>query len=203
VPQSIWFSSQSELSRETLCGIVVVKAESFEPRRNSNWEALSGLLDDQFLWLPWNWVTNKRALASLKPSDVLPADWNPPIQLTKDAAVEDWRMLRMVCQCEGVAVTSMQTAAEAERYVVAHSGKPLDGMYSTFNRRICRPVVRLLSKSSITPNAVTVAGLAVAILSCWQFARGFYGAYIAGALLFFLSGLCDEMDGMLAPIKFR
>jgi phosphatidylglycerophosphate synthase len=203
VPQSIWLSAQAELVRDVLCGIVIVQPEAFEPRQNSNWEALSGLVDDQFLWLPWNWVTNKRALARLKPSESLPADWNLPIQLTKDAAVHYTRVIPIERQREGVAVTSTQTAADAERYVVARSGKPLDGIYSTFNRWLCRPVVRLLSHTPFTPNAVTLAGLAVAILSCWAFARGFYAAYVCGALLFFLSGLCDEMDGMLARIKFR
>jgi len=203
VPQSIWLSAQAELVRDVLCGIVIVQPEAFEPRQNSNWEALSGLVDDQFLWLPWNWVTNKRALASLKPSDVLPADWNVPIQLTKNGPIHYTRVIPIEHQREGVAVTSTQTAADAERYVVARSGKPLDGIYSTFNRWLCRPVVRLLSHTPFTPNAVTLAGLAVAILSCWAFARGFYAAYVCGALLFFLSGLCDEMDGMLARIKFR
>jgi phosphatidylglycerophosphate synthase len=203
VPESIWLSAQAELVRDVLCGIVIVQPEAFEPRQNSNWEALSGLLDDQFLWLPWNWVTNKRALASLKPSNVLPANWNLPIQLTKNVAAHYTRVFPIERECEGVAVTSTQTAADAERYVVARSGKPLDGIYSTFNRQICRPMVRLLSHTPVTPNAVTLAGLAVAILSCLEFARGFYAAYAGGALLFFLSGLCDEMDGMLARIKFR
>src|SRR6267154_2009071 len=119
VLQSIWLSAQSELARETLCGIVIVQAEAFEPRQNSNWEALSGLLDDQFLWLPWNWVTNKRALASLKPSDVLPTDWNFPIQLTKNVAAHYTRVFPIERQHDGVAVTSTRTAADAERYVVA------------------------------------------------------------------------------------
>jgi phosphatidylglycerophosphate synthase len=203
VPQSIWLSAQAELVRDVLCGIVIVQPEAFEPRRNEIWAALSGLLGEQFLWLPWNWVTNKRALASRKPSEALRADWSLPIHLTKDAAVQDPRVLCIEGEREGVAVTSRQTAADAERYVVARSGKPLDGIYSTFNRWLCRPVVRLLSHTSVTPNAVTLVGLAVAILSCWEFARGFYTAYIGGALLFFLSGLCDEIDGMLARIKFR
>ena len=203
VPQSIWLSTQAEFVRDVLCGIVIVQPEAFEPRQNSNWEALSGLVDDQFLWLPWNWVTNKRALASLKPSDVLPTNWNLPIQLTKNVAVQYTRVFPIERQREGVAVTSTQTAADAERYVVARSGKPLDGIYSTLNRWLCRPIVRLLSHTPITPNAVTLAGLAVAILSCLEFARGSDAAYIYGALLFFLSGLCDEMDGMLARIKFR
>jgi phosphatidylglycerophosphate synthase len=203
VPQSIWFSAQADLNGEVLCGIVIVQSEAFEPRRNSNWETLSGLLDDQFLWLPWNWVTSKRALASLELSEGLPSAWNLPIRLTKDAAVQGPRVPLIELHREGVAVTSTQTAAAAERYLVARSGKPLDGIYSRFNRWLCRPVVRLLSHTSVTPNAVTLAGLAVAILSCWAFARGSYAAYIGGALLFFVSGLCDEIDGMLARIKFR
>ena len=201
VPQSIWLSAQAELVRDVLCGIVIVQPEAFEPRPNSNWEALSGLVDDQFLWLPWNWVTNKRVLASLKPSKVFPIDWSLPILLKADhnARVR----LSIEPRPEGASVTSKRTASQAERLVVARSGKPLDGIYSTFNRRLCRSVVRLLSHTPITPNAVTLAGLAVAILSCLEFARGFYATYVCGALLFFLSGLCDEMDGMLARIKFR
>jgi len=201
VPQSLWLSVQAELVGECLCGIIIVQPEAFEPRQKSNWEAFSELLEDSFLWLPWNWVTNKRMLTSLKPSKVFPTDWNLPILLNADhsarvrLSTEPWP--------EGASVTSKRTASQAERLVVARSGKPLDGIYSTFNRWLCRPVVRLLSHTPFTPNAVTLAGLAVAILSCWAFARGFYATYVCGALLFFLSGLCDEMDGMLARIKFR
>jgi phosphatidylglycerophosphate synthase len=202
VPQSVWFLAQAQLAAEKLCGLVIVHQGPFEPRQKANWEALSGFLDDQFLWLPWNWVTNKRELASLKASPAVPADWSIPIQLTK-AAVENPKVLYILLQRDGIAVTSAQAAAEAERYVVARSGKALDGMYSTFNRWLCRPVVRLLSHTSVTPNAVTLAGLVAATLSCFAFARGFYAAYVCGALLFFLSGLFDEMDGMLARIKFR
>jgi phosphatidylglycerophosphate synthase len=62
--------------------------------------------------------------------------------------------------------------------------------------------VRLLSYTSITPNAVTLGGVLVAIVSAVAFAQGSYWSYVAGALLFFAAGLFDEMDGMLARIKF-
>jgi phosphatidylglycerophosphate synthase len=75
-------------------------------------------------------------------------------------------------------------------------------MYSKFNRLLCRPVVRLLTHTRVTPNGVTVGGLIVAIVAALLFARGSYLNYVGGALLFFLSGLVDEMDGMLARIKF-
>jgi len=90
----------------------------------------------------------------------------------------------------------------AERWLVANSGKPLDGIYTTFNRKLCRPVVRALTHTAVSPNAVTLAGLLVACLSAYYFSRGSYLLSVIGALLFFLSGLCDEIDGMLARIKF-
>lgn len=76
-------------------------------------------------------------------------------------------------------------------------------MYSRFNRRLCRPAVRWLSKTPITPNAVTLGGLVVAALSAYSFARGHWSAYVVGGALYFLSVLFDEMDGMLARITFR
>jgi hypothetical protein len=42
----------------------------------------------------------------------------------------------------------------------------------------------------------------VTIFSAIAFARGSYWSYVIGALLFFLAGLFDEIDGMLARIKF-
>ena len=204
VPQSIWLSAQRELARENLCGIILIQAEPFEPCQKDNWLAVSPFLDDEFLWLPWNCVTHKRALAILSLSEVPPADWSLPIRIQTNALIGpvDARV-EMERQPEGVPVTSRRTAAEAKRLVIAGSGKLLDGVYSTFNRHLCRPIVRLLCSTPVTPNALTLASLAVGIASCWAFTRGFYSAYVSGAVLFFLSGLCDEMDGMLARIKFR
>ena len=103
----------------------------------------------------------------------------------------------------GIPVTSRATVRVAERFLVANSGKPLDGIYTSFNRRLCRPLVRLLTHTRVTPNALTFGGLLVAILGGLMFARGSYINYVCGALLFFVSGLFDEMDGMIARIKFR
>jgi phosphatidylglycerophosphate synthase len=41
------------------------------------------------------------------------------------------------------------------------------------------------------------------MFAAFMFARGSYAYCVTGALLFFLSGLIDEMDGMIARIKFR
>jgi hypothetical protein len=36
----------------------------FDPASRQSWQDLSASLDDELLWLPWNWVTNKYALTA-------------------------------------------------------------------------------------------------------------------------------------------
>ncbi|HWZ32160.1 MAG TPA: CDP-alcohol phosphatidyltransferase family protein [Bryobacteraceae bacterium] len=182
----------------------LITSRPFDPRQTASWNAVADSLEDQFLWLPWNWVTHKRALAEISLSPVLPAKWDAPVLISRRAAVHSPR-IRVVSRwnAEGVSVTSLKRIATAERFLVAHSGKPSDGIYSKFNRLLCRPWVRWLAHTRVTPNWVTLAGLAVAVLAAFFYARGLYASYVAGALLFFVSGLFDEIDGMLARIKFR
>jgi phosphatidylglycerophosphate synthase len=103
---------------------------------------------------------------------------------------------------EGVAVTSPNSASLAERFLVLHSGKVLDGIHTSFNRRLCRPFVRVLSHTSATPNAVTLGGVVISVFSAIAFSQGSYWSSVLGALIFYLAGLFDEMDGMLARVKF-
>ena len=103
----------------------------------------------------------------------------------------------------GVVVWSKQDAHNAERDLIRWSGKDWDGMFSKFNRRLCWPLVRLLSKTPVTPNMVTFAGLLGAILAAYVYTRGHWAAYALGGFVFFVSVLFDEIDGMLARIKFQ
>jgi phosphatidylglycerophosphate synthase len=177
---------------------------AFEPRSVAHWAAIAERLEDQFVWLPWNWVTHKRALGVLSPSSALPLMWQLPMLLEKCAVLDDGRFrVSSGPRTHGVPVTSPTSVPVAELFLVAHSGKPTDGIYSNFNRRLCRPFVRLLAHTRVTPNELTLAGLLLAILAALMFARGSYPNYVAGALLFFVSGLFDEMDGMIARIKLR
>jgi phosphatidylglycerophosphate synthase len=176
----------------------------FDPREPASWADIEWTLQDQFYWLPWNWITHKWALTGLAPLSARPESWDTPVLLEKQAALRSLTSPPPSSNvAEGVLITSASRIREAERFLVAHSGKPSDGIYSRFNRLLCRPAVRLLSHTSVTPNWVTLVGLVVGIAAALMYARGFYAAYVAGALLFFLSGLFDEADGMLARIKFR
>ncbi len=103
----------------------------------------------------------------------------------------------------GDLVASLKGYQDAERRLVRRSGKDSDGIYSKFNRWLSRPAVRAFSKTGITPNQVTFAGLFIALLSGWAFAQGHWTGYVLGAVLYFASVLFDEIDGMLARITFR
>ena len=188
------------LSAGTL--VKCLSVQDFDPASASGWRQISTRLQDEFFWIPWNWVTNKHALVALRPLAYEPTAWTVPSRLKRDAVMNSTEFLSSQGRAEGIAILSEDAVDNAERWLVANSGKPLDGIYTSFNRRLCRPVVRALTHTAISPNAVTLAGLVVACLSAYCFSRGSYLCSVAGALLFFLSGLCDEIDGMLARIKF-
>ena len=196
VDESIWYRCATSPLLE---GLQIRRLVwRFDPAQSANWAFLAPALEAQFLWLPWNWVTHKRALAESATWAVQTTAWDVPALVETAAPLSARRQA-----VEGVPITPSTATAKAERFLVAHAGKPSDGIYSRFNRLLCRPAVRLLTHTPVTPNLVTLGGLVVAIFAALMYSRGFYFAYVGGALLFFLSGLFDEADGMLARIKFR
>jgi phosphatidylglycerophosphate synthase len=181
--------------------ISVIQLADFDQRACSGWNALEPHLHQQFLWVPWNWVTTKQFLAQRPLSDIRSVDWSKPAYTTLHEVSRD-NATTALLHHEGVAVTSPESAATAERFLVAHSGKATDGIHSSFNRQICRPFVRMLSHTSVTPNAVTFGGVLVSTIPAIAFAHGSYWWSVLGALFFYIAGLFDEMDGMLARLKF-
>jgi phosphatidylglycerophosphate synthase len=181
----------------------LIRVESFDPLVGSSWIEILAQIEKRFIWLPWNWVTNRQSLDCLPVASIDSADWQKPAYIVpRQVAGDEASAALRDRKAEGVAVTSRGTVRTAERFLVAHSGKVLDGIHTSFNRRLCRPFVRGLSHTSITPNQVTLGGLLVSAISFFAFAHGTYWSYVTGALLFFIAGLFDEMDGMLARIKF-
>ena len=74
-----------------------------------------------------------------------------------------------------------------------------DGFVSRhLNRRISRPIARLLAHTPVSPNQVSVASLGVALAAFIAFA---YDYYIAAALLAQASSIVDGVDGDLARAK--
>jgi phosphatidylglycerophosphate synthase len=203
VDSSIWDRCAASRALRGLKLYRLFRSSMFDPRSASSWAAIAACLEDRFLWLPWNWITHKRALAGLPAMPIRPWNWDYPTLIEERVVLYGTKVRVMSGRpVDGVLITSRADVGRAERFLVTHSGKPTDGIYSKFNRLLCRPAVRLLTHTGVTPNQVTVGGLVVAIEAALLFARGSYLNYVAGALLFFLSGLIDEMDGMLARIKF-
>ncbi len=61
--------------------------------------------------------------------------------------------------------------------------------------RITDPIVRILSKSGITPNALTFINLALNIVAAYIIATGYF---LLGGVLVLVAGLFDLLDGALA-----
>lgn len=77
--------------------------------------------------------------------------------------------------------------------------KDRDGFFATFlvsswSRHLVRPAARL----GLTPNAVTGISVGLAVLAAVWFSAGERGAQVAGAVLLYLSFVCDCLDGQLA-----
>ena len=198
LPESLLDELSRSGSRTT-----VIHVDNFTPRDSSSWEKVEAYLNDQFIWIPWNWITTKQFLKNLPSMAMSSVDWSKPAHVDLREIVREQPKSNLpFARAEGIAISSRQSITTAERFLVAHSGKVLDGIHTSFNRRLCRPFVRLLSHTSIGPNAVTAGGVLVSVLSAIAFAYGGYFHSVLGALLFYIAGLFDEMDGMLARIKF-
>ena len=74
-----------------------------------------------------------------------------------------------------------------------------DGYVSRYlNRRLSDPLARLLVRTPITPNQVTLAAFGIAVGSLVSFV---FGLNIVGGLLAQLSSVVDGADGSLARLK--
>jgi CDP-diacylglycerol--glycerol-3-phosphate 3-phosphatidyltransferase len=66
--------------------------------------------------------------------------------------------------------------------------------------RITNPIVGILSRSGITPNALTFINLALSIVAAYIIATGHF---LVGGVLVLVSGLFDLLDGALARFTKR
>jgi CDP-diacylglycerol--glycerol-3-phosphate 3-phosphatidyltransferase len=76
----------------------------------------------------------------------------------------------------------------------------LAGIRRSLGYRITDPVVRILSKTGITPNTLTLINLALSIVAAYVIATGHF---LPGGILVLVSGLFDLLDGALARFAKR
>src|SRR5262249_49704851 len=150
--------------------VKLIRVKSFDPGAASSWASIQDDLESRFVWLPWNWVAQKQTLSRLSPMRMRSVDWHKPAYVAQDEidSSEDCALCPPQ-RTDGIAVISPATAAAAEKFLVAYSGKVLDGIHTSFNRRLCRPWVRLISHTPISPNEISVGGVLVAAFSAIAF----------------------------------
>ncbi len=89
----------------------------------------------------------------------------------------------------------------AERDLLRSLRKDTDGYLARLDRAISIPVSRALTRTAITPNAVTAASLLVGLLGAGLLAVPTYAAAIAGAVLLWCTCILDGCDGEVARLK--
>lgn len=91
----------------------------------------------------------------------------------------------------------------AERELLRRVRKPTDGFVSRhFNRKVSGQISRVLVKTPVTPNQISISLMFVSIFSGWLVAAGGYASLALGGLLFQFASIADGCDGEVAKLKF-
>jgi phosphatidylglycerophosphate synthase len=97
--------------------------------------------------------------------------------------------------------------ADLERALLDHHARRIAGTDSFLaqlvERRLARPLTRVLLPSPASPTQVTLAGLALGVLGGAGLATVSPGLRVAGLLLVVLSNVLDCVDGDLARARFE
>lgn len=105
---------------------------------------------------------------------------------------------------EPIDVVDAASARRAERALFRALRKPQDGWTSRWlNRYISLSLSRLLVKTPLTPNQVSLGILAVGLFGAWLASRGTYATMAAGAALFQLQSILDGCDGEMSRVTYR
>jgi len=98
-------------------------------------------------------------------------------------------------------IDTVEDLKVAERLIIENASKnPSDALACYVHKPIENRLVGLVSKSSITPNQLTVAVNILAYLVTGLFLTGHL---LAGSILSFVVGIADGLDGKLARVTMR
>lgn len=119
-----------------------------------------------------------------------------------EAALES-SVLRRAC---GVACRVRNTgeAAQASKALWASITSSSDGWVDkVFNRPAGRPLSRLLVRTPVTPNAISIASTLLGLVAAFLFAQGAPALAVIAAVVFQLSAVVDCVDGDVARAVFK
>lgn len=192
---------------------------------------IAGWVDDQFLLLPGTATFHARLLDAIKSPDgdgalalrvadqptgiyrfsrraaLAVAQHAPPIHSLNDleAWLDQQRLLKQaeVDQKFWQPINSPSDVPQAEAKLDQWLFKETDGIYARLNRKVSIPISRLLIRTRITPNMVSVFALLVSAASGLFFAMGGYVNNLIGAALSHLTCILDGTDGEVARLTFQ
>ena len=100
-------------------------------------------------------------------------------------------------------VSSARDVPKAEKALLLSLPNPKDGIVDAYlNRKLSRPLTRLILRTPLTPNQVTVMSCVIGLIGAVCFWGGGSLWPIAGGLLLQFSAVVDCMDGEIARVKF-
>ncbi|MET0794431.1 MAG: CDP-alcohol phosphatidyltransferase family protein [Polyangiaceae bacterium] len=149
--------------------------------------------------VPANFVVHRGLFKSIAERDALDPNAPPERDLAKDVIAYD-----APYSFSPLAVIDAASAREAEQRLFHALRKPQDGWTSRYlNRYISLAISRVLVKTPLRPNQVSVGILGVGIAGAWFAAQGGYGNLLLGAFLFQSQSVLDGCDGEMSRVSHR
>ncbi len=100
-------------------------------------------------------------------------------------------------------LTHPTSVKAAEKALLLSLENPRDGLIDAYlNRKLSRPLTRLLVRTPLTPNQITFLSFLIGLIGAALFFPGGYLQPVLGALLLQLSVVVDCIDGEVARVKF-
>lgn len=100
-------------------------------------------------------------------------------------------------------VDSRQTVKIAEQRITRYIWKATDEHHARLNKRILLPLIKVLLRTPLTPNMVSVMAVVISLSSGYFYSKGYYTATLIGAFLAYISALADHVDGCIARLKSK
>jgi phosphatidylglycerophosphate synthase len=142
---------------------------------------------------PASLVVHRQTFRQLSEQDLLPRD------LARDPFVPEAPFA-----FAPIDVRDGPDARRAERALFRSLRKREDGWTSRWlNRYISLAISRLLVKTPLSPNQVSLAILAVGLTGAWLASRGGHGSMLLGAFLFQMQSVLDGCDGEMSRVTYR
>jgi lysylphosphatidylglycerol synthase-like protein/CDP-alcohol phosphatidyltransferase-like enzyme len=100
-------------------------------------------------------------------------------------------------------VRSREERQAAAEFVERATYKPTDPYLARLNRRMSLPVSRVLLRTPLTANHVSVAIALLGLYAGWVFTCGTYWTLVGGAFLSLAASVADGCDGEIARLKYQ